>query len=62
MPKCKKCHKQRAQLSRQGLCAKCSNAKAHLSISQMRNKEGKAWELWKKGMLRFFEKVEAEKV
>jgi len=28
----------------------------------MRNKEGKAWEAWKKGMLRFFEKASAEKV
>lgn len=53
MPKCKKCGKQRAQLSTQKLCNKCSADKSHLATEQMRSKKGEAWEKWKLGMKRY---------
>ena len=35
--------------------------KSHLATAQMRNKEGKAWELWKQGICRYLQKLDKEK-
>ncbi|GAI27277.1 unnamed protein product [marine sediment metagenome] len=58
MGKCKKCHKQRAQLSYQKLCQKCSADKSRLATEQMRNKQGSAWEKWKLGMKKYSDSLE----
>lgn len=60
MPICRKCGKRKGSLSWQKLCNKCSEAKEHLAIAQMRAKEGPVWEKWKKGLMEAVVKADQE--
>ena len=57
MGKCKKCGKQKAHLSMNKLCQKCSADNSRLATAEMRSKKGSAWEKWKLGMKKYTENL-----
>jgi len=52
---CKICHKKSYYISQHGLCKKCMAEKILFARSQIRNKEGKVYDKWKRNLLKSME-------